>query len=62
MTWLKEKRSQTRISEMEKVDFKEIRENRVRILWIETLKDRSTQGKTGGSSLTSQDFGSPPGL
>lgn len=45
VTWLRDKHSQTQTLEMERADFKEVREKRFRILWIATLKGRSTQEK-----------------
>lgn len=45
MPWLRDKHSQTQTLEMEKAEFKEIREKRVRILWIEIPNGRSTQEK-----------------
>lgn len=45
VVWLRDKHSRTQTLEMEKADFKEVREKRFRILWIATLQGRPTQEK-----------------
>lgn len=61
VTWLRDKHSWTQTLEMEKADFKEIRKE-IQDSVDSNSKRQVNSRKMGGSSLTGNDLGSPPGL